>query len=98
MAEKKLEKRIILNLKLFGFYVYKTSSFGNCYDYNISYNEAGIADLVVIGGKNKVTFLEVKTDKGRQSKSQKVFQELCEKSEVIYRVVRSVSDAMKAVK
>jgi len=98
MAEKKLEKRIILSLKMLGYYVYKTASSGGCYDYNLGLNEAGIADLVVIGGKNKVTFLEVKTDKGRQSKSQKVFQELCEKSEVIYRVVRSVSDAMKAVK
>ena len=98
MSEKKLEKKIILSLKMLGYYVYKTASHGGCYDYNLNFNEAGIADLIVIGKKHKVSFLEVKTIKERQSKGQKEFQELCEKSGVIYRVVRSVGEAIDAVK
>ncbi len=95
--EKALEKKIILNLKLHGFYVYKTASAGSCYDYNLQFNEAGIADLIVIGNK-QVFFLEVKTPKGRQSITQKVFQALCEKHNIKYAVVRSVKDALKVIK
>ena len=94
--EKELEKWIILALKLRKYYVYKTASFGNCYDYNINFNEAGIADLIVIGN-GRVSFLEVKTERGRQSKEQKAFQELCDKHGVKYAVVRSVKEAREAV-
>lgn len=96
MPEKALEKRIILTLKMLGFYTYKTSSSGGCYDYNINFNQAGIADLIVIGN-NKVAFLEVKTEKGRQSKEQKEFQELCDKHGVKYSVVRSTGEAVRAM-
>lgn len=95
-SEKQLEKNIILNLKLHGFYVYKTASSGGAYDFNCNFNEAGIADLIVIG-KGRVVFLEVKTPKGRQSIKQKVFQELCEKHKVKYAVVRSVKQALEEV-
>ena len=97
-TEKELEKKIIFNLKLHGFYVYKTSAFGGCYDYNLQFNEAGISDLIVIGGKNKVTFLEVKAPKGRQSVEQKVFEEICIKHGVVYAVVRSTKEAMEVVR
>lgn len=93
-SEKKLEKNIILNLKLHGFYVYKTASAGSCYDFNLQYNEAGMADLIVIG-KGRVVFLEVKTLRGKQSIKQKVFQELCEKHGVKYAVVRGVKQALE---
>ena len=97
MIEKKLEKTIILNLKMLGYYVHKTPSHAGCYDYNIGMNEAGIADLIVIG-EGRVVFLEIKTAKGKQSIQQKVFEEICRKNGVIYRVVRSVKEAIKIVK
>lgn len=96
--EKTLEKRIILNLKLFGYYIYKTASHGGCYDYNIGFNQAGIADLLVIGGENVITFLEVKSKNGRQSITQKAFEEICIKNKIKYAVVRSVKEALEAVK
>jgi hypothetical protein len=94
-TEKLLEKKIIFSLKLQGFYVHKTASHPGVYDYNLQYNEAGIADLIVLGGPNRVTFLEVKTPKGRQSVEQKVFEEICAKHKVKYAVVRSVGEAIK---
>ena len=97
-TEKELEKKIILNLKMLGFYVYKTASAGSCYDYNLQFNEAGISDLIVIGGTHKVAFLEIKTLKGRQSIKQKVFEELCKSRGVKYSVVRSVKEALDAVR
>ena len=97
MAEKNLEKRIILSLKMLGYYVYKTASSGGCYDYNLGLNEAGIADLVVMGN-DKVMFIEVKTKKGRQSISQKVFEEICKKNNIKYSLVRSKKEAMDALK
>lgn len=96
-TEKELEKKIILNLKLHGYYVYKTASAGSCYDYNLQFNDAGISDLIVLGGPNRVTFLEVKTPKGRQSVEQKVFEEICAKHKVKYAVVRSVGEAINSV-
>lgn len=95
--EKTLEKRIILNLKLFGYYIYKTASHGGCFDYNIGMNQAGIADLIVIGGENIITFLEVKSKNGRQSIAQKAFEEICVKNKIKYAVVRSVREALSAV-
>lgn len=97
MVEKKLEKTIILNLRMLGYYVYKTASHAGCYDYNMGLNKAGISDLIVIGN-NRIIFLEIKTKTGRQSKSQKEFQAICEKYGVIYRVARSVKEAIKIVK
>ena len=94
-TEKEIEKKIILALKFQGFYIYKTASHPGVYDFNMNFNEAGIADLIVIGGPNKVTFLEVKAPKGRQSIKQKVFEELCKKHGVKYAVVRSVGEAIK---
>lgn len=83
---------------MMGFYTYKTASHGGCFDYNTGMNFAGIADLLVIGGANKVTFLEVKTNKGKQSKEQKEFEDLCCKNGVKYAVVRSIKEALEAVR
>lgn len=82
---------------MLGFYVYKTASTGSCYDYNMNFNEAGIADLIILGGPNRITFLEVKAPKGRQSDKQKDFEALCIKHGVKYAVVRSVGEAIKSV-
>ena len=54
---------------------------------------AGASDIIIIN--NKVYFIEVKTEKGRQTETQKAFQ-----SQVIglgheYKIWRSLSDAMR---
>lgn len=53
----------------------------------------GVADLMIIG-KNKVYFVEVKTKKGKQSEYQKIFEEIVGKSLVCeYILWRSLEDA-----
>ena len=53
----------------------------------------GIADLVVLG-KNKTYFVEIKTAKGKQSIYQKNFEEIINKTNVCeYMVWRSIDDA-----
>ena len=55
----------------------------------------GVADLCVwwkTSHGTVVGFLEVKTEKGRQSDRQKHFQDLCEQHGIPYAVVRSVGD------
>lgn len=55
----------------------------------------GVGDLLVwwpVVGGVRLGYLEVKTAKGRQSDSQRLFQRYCEMKGVPYRVVRSVED------
>lgn len=58
---------------------------------------AGFADLVVIG-RGLLLFMEVKTDEGRQSDAQVVFQEAVEALGWRYVVVRSADEAVAAVR
>jgi hypothetical protein len=58
---------------------------------------AGASDILVIL-PGRVIFLEVKTPTGRQSPAQKVFQEIVESLGHEYRLVRSVDEALAAVK
>jgi hypothetical protein len=58
---------------------------------------SGVSDLVVIL-PGRVLFLEVKTPTGRQSPAQKVFQEIVESLGHYYVLVRSVDEALAAVK
>lgn len=51
----------------------------------------GVADLVV-WWPDGIGYLEVKTEKGRQSDRQRHFQEMCESHGIPYAVVRSVED------
>lgn len=97
MSEKQLEKKIILTLKMLGYYVYKTTGMSGAFDYNMQYNEAGMSDLIIIG-KSGVIFMEVKTQTGKQSIEQKVFEQICIKNNVKYVLVRSVKDAINAIK
>jgi len=57
---------------------------------------SGVSDLVVVL-KNKIVFLEVKTAKGRQSKSQKDFEHRVTLLGHEYHVVRSVDDVISIV-
>lgn len=55
------------------------------------YAMAGVADIIVIDNGHAI-FLEVKTDKGRQSKNQKDFENYVTKHGATYAVVRSIED------
>jgi type IV secretory pathway VirB9-like protein len=56
----------------------------------------GIADLILIYDKRTI-YLEIKTEKGKQSKEQKEFQEICKKNNQPYFVVRNVDEVAKIV-
>ena len=56
----------------------------------------GVSDLVAVL-PGRVVFLEVKTETGRQSPKQIKFQEAIERLGFDYFVVRSISDAFKAI-
>ncbi len=55
---------------------------------------SGISDLIIIGSDGRAYFMEVKTETGRLSESQKRFQAYCATKGWIYTVVRSVDDAI----
>ena len=57
---------------------------------------AGVADLVVVNGKGEHLYLEMKTPKGRQSETQKAFEEKCKTLNVPYKVIRSGMEFMAA--
>ena len=58
---------------------------------------AGVADLIILLPIGNVLFVEVKTEKGRQSPEQKAFQERVEKLGFNYVIWRSVEDAEKFI-
>jgi len=102
MCEKKLEKQIILALKNMGHYVYKTGSPGS-YDYNMQFNEPGIADLIVMGYPFGCVFMEVKVEKRRNHKDggltgkQPEFKKVCEQAGIKYRIVYNLEEAFNAI-
>lgn len=54
----------------------------------------GAPDLMIIG-KNKIFFVEVKTAKGKQSEYQKIFEDITKKSSACeYMLWRSLDDAV----
>lgn len=55
---------------------------------------SGISDLILIGQDGRAYFIEVKTETGRLSESQKRFQAYCATRGWIYGIVRSVEDAI----
>jgi hypothetical protein len=57
----------------------------------------GIADLILIYDKRTI-YLEIKTEKGKQSKEQKEFQKMCEKNNQPYFVVRNIEDLERFLK
>lgn len=59
---------------------------------------AGVSDLIVMGQGSKAHFLEIKTDTGRLSESQKKFEAMCLKKNWPYAVARSVDEAVEIVK
>lgn len=56
----------------------------------------GVSDLICINN-GKIYFLEVKTEKGKQTEYQKEFQNKIESQGFQYHVVKSVQDALKII-
>lgn len=54
---------------------------------------AGVADLVIMLPTGKAVFVEMKTTKGRQHDSQKIFQAEAERLGFDYLIWRSIDDA-----
>lgn len=59
---------------------------------------SGVSDLIVVLPSGKIVFTECKDDKGRQSPSQKDFQDQIEKLGHTYILVRSLADFQERVK
>ncbi len=57
----------------------------------------GVSDLIVLHA-GRAYCLEVKTETGRQSDSQRLFEAACIRCGVPYAIVRSVDDAIKKLK
>ena len=58
--------------------------------------KTGVSDLILLY-QGKVYFLEIKTEKGKQSPEQKQFQKDVEKQGFIYLILRSLDDAERLV-
>lgn len=61
---------------------------------------AGVADLLLLLSNKSYSYLamELKTPEGRQSQSQKKWQEVCEKNGGRYAIVRSVDEFIDIIK
>jgi hypothetical protein len=55
---------------------------------------AGVADLVIMGHGGQACFLEIKTESGRLSESQKTFRDLCQRRGWPWGIARSVDEAI----
>ncbi len=58
---------------------------------------AGVADLILMCGLGQVIFIEMKTKKGTQTKSQKAFEEMCIENGYVYEIARSFEDFKKLI-
>lgn len=64
----------------------------------VQFNFAGMADLSgFLAPSGRAIYIEVKAEKGRQSKEQIQFQNLCRKFGAIYIVARDVATVEKAI-
>lgn len=58
---------------------------------------AGVSDLIIIL-KNRVVFVEIKTQKGKQQESQKLFENQIKKHNLEYYIWRNLEEAVEFVK
>jgi len=108
LNEKQLQTLIMQELDYLGkltdkFFAYHTANEGKR---TISYGrslkrqgmKAGVADITLMINGGITIYLEIKTEKGKQSKSQKEFEEICKKRGFPYYVVRSIEDVKLILK
>ena len=97
--EKDIQLQIIHYLKGIGAVVGKTKTMGVkrgrafCFD---PYVFRGFSDLVAFH-KNKIYFIEVKAEKGKQTYEQIVFQKLVEDAGLAYILAHSIDDVMQSL-
>ena len=97
--ESSIQSAIIQALQLYGVYVFSVPNEGHGGSQRRAMHmkalgqRNGVADLVCLL-PGRVVFLEVKTDKGRQSRAQIDFEKVCTDLGHEYYVVRSVTDAL----
>lgn len=92
MAEKRLEREIIWRLNMIDNV--EATKAGEISTYNSNLIMAGLSDIIVFIKDYGVVFMEVKTKKGQQRKSQKEFEQICLECGLQYVLVRSVSYAV----
>lgn len=61
------------------------------------FHKNGVSDIICMMKDGFVLFLEVKTQKGRQTEDQKKFEQNCDSMNQFYRVVRSIEETIKAI-
>ena len=99
MDEGKIQLQIIHYIKARGWVVGKTKTMGVkrgrsfCFD---PYTFRGFSDLVAFVN-NKIYFIEVKSETGKQSFDQIVFQKLVEDAGLTYILARSVEDVERQI-
>ncbi len=95
-SEAKIQAAIVKALSRLGFLVIHVPNQATRGRQRYSGLLPGAPDLIVIG-KGRVWFMEVKRPGGKQSPSQAMVQRLIEERGFAYHVVRSVEDALKVV-
>lgn len=96
MLEKDIQRQILEYLRFVGAYGGKTKTQGTFDSKRQVFRRdpftfVGFPDLAFFY-KGAFGFIEVKSEKGKQSDFQKRFQKLCEEAHVIYILARSVED------
>ena len=99
-SEKLIEQAILMALNKTGAFAFKVKDQAlhkeGRYFKPGKFCIRGVSDIICFK-HGRVFFLEVKTEKGRQSDYQKAFQKKCDEHSVFYAVVRSVDEALAAV-
>ena len=103
--EHDIQCQIVTTLRLMGIYLFSVPNdmMGNAKPWKmLRYKMAGlwpgVPDLVLISRDGRVHFMEVKSESGVLSDYQKRFKALCTLNSWPYAVVRSVDEAIAAVK
>lgn len=101
MQETKIQNKILAALKKAGIFSWRCNN-GAVWDsklhtYRSGITLKGVPDIIGVfpGGKGVFLAVEVKTDKGRQSPDQLLFQRRLEGEGGIYILARSVDDVKK---
>lgn len=105
-SEAEIQKRIVKTLEAAGWLVIRVNSavqspddrrFLRCYYVQNIGASSGHADIVAYRD-GRAVFLEVKAAKGRQSDSQKKFQDACQRYGMPYFIVHSPEEALQCLK
>ena len=95
-SESEIQAAIVKALSQLGFLVIHVPNQATRGRFRYSGLLPGAPDLIVIG-RNRIYFMEVKKHNGKQSPSQIVVQRMIEERGFEYHVVRSLDDALSVV-